>query len=171
MGGGMSKSLMILQGQIVMSDMVIIGDKNDNMVWLVNQINFDFVEGCMQDVIGQIYFIDCIVVIGIMVIVMCIGFVGMVILVNSIVQDISGYLYFFLVDVVILLFGVVDVVFQNQVFGFIVCFIGVLNMIYCVIQGWLGIINVIVGVLGNEVESRVNFEYCCKQLVVGNFNN
>jgi hypothetical protein len=64
MGGGMSKSLTTPQGQIAMSDTAIIGDKNDNLAWLVNQINPDFAEGRMQDAIGQIYFIDRIAAIG-----------------------------------------------------------------------------------------------------------
>jgi hypothetical protein len=31
-----------------MSDTAIIGDKNDSLAWLVNQINPDFAEGRMQ---------------------------------------------------------------------------------------------------------------------------
>jgi uncharacterized phage protein gp47/JayE len=73
MGGGMSKSLTTPQGQIAMSDTAIIGDKNDNLAWLVNQINPDFAEGRMQDAIGQIYFIDRIAAIGTTVTATCTG--------------------------------------------------------------------------------------------------
>jgi uncharacterized phage protein gp47/JayE len=93
MGGGMSKSLTTPQGQIAMSDTAIIGDKNDNLAWLVNQINPDFAEGRMQDAIGQIYFIDRIAAIGTTVTATCTGLVGTVIPANSIAQDSSGYLY------------------------------------------------------------------------------
>ena len=171
MGGGMSKSLTTPQGQIAMSDTAIIGDKNDNLAWLVNQINPDFAEGRMQDAIGQIYFIDRIAAIGTTVTATCTGLVGTVIPANSIAQDTSGYLYFSLADAVIPSSGAVDVVFQNQASGPIACPIGALNTIYRAIQGWSGITNATAGVLGNEVESRANFEYRRKQSVAGNSNN
>lgn len=171
MGGGMSKSLTTPQGQIAMSDTAIIGDKNDNLAWLVNQINPDFAEGRMQDAIGQIYFIDRIAAIGTTVTATCTGLVGTAIPANSIAQDDSGYLYYSLADAVIPASGSVDVVFQNQAPGPIACPIGALNTIYRAIQGWSGVTNPTAGVLGNEVESRANFEYRRKQSVAGNSNN
>lgn len=171
MGGGMSKSLTTPQGQIAMSDTAIIGDKNDSLAWLVNQINPDFAEGRMQDAIGQIYFIDRIAAIGTTVTATCTGLVGTVIPANSIAQDASGYLYYSLADAVIPSSGSVNVVFQNQATGPIACPIGALNTIYRAIQGWSGITNATAGVLGNEVESRANFEYRRKQSVAGNSNN
>lgn len=171
MGGGMSKSLTTPQGQIAMSDTAIIGDKNDNLAWLVNQINPDFAEGRMQDAIGQIYFIDRIAAIGTTVTATATGLVGTVIPANSIAQDASGYLYYSLADAVIPASGAVDIVFQNQASGPIACPIGALNTIYRAISGWSGITNATAGVLGNEVESRANFEYRRKQSVAGNSNN
>ena len=67
--------------------------------------------------------------------------------------------------------GAVDIVFQNQASGPIACPIGALNTIYRAISGWSGINNATAGVLGNEVESRANFEYRRKQSVAGNSNN
>lgn len=171
MGGGMSKSLTTPQGQIAMSDTAIIGDKNDNLAWLINQINPDFAEGRMQDAIGQIYFIDRIAAIGTTVTATATGLVGTVIPANSIAQDANGYLYYSLADAVIPSSGSVDIVFQNQASGPIACPIGALNTIYRAIQGWSGITNTTAGVLGNEVESRANFEYRRKQSVAGNSNN
>lgn len=167
----MSKSLTTPQGQIAMSDTAIIGDKNDNLAWLVNQINPDFAEGRMQDAIGQIYFIDRIAAIGTTVTATATGLVGTVIPANSIAQDASGYLYYSLADAVISASGAVDIVFQNQASGPIACPIGTLNTIYRAISGWSGITNATAGVLGNEVESRANFEYRRKQSVAGNANN
>ncbi|QXZ19065.1 baseplate J/gp47 family protein [Lelliottia amnigena] len=171
MGGGMSKSLTTPQGQIAMSDTAIIGDKNDNLAWLVNQINPDFAEGRMQDAIGQIYFIDRIAAIGTTVTATATGLVGTVIPANSIAQDDSGYLYYSLADAVIPASGAIDIVFQNQASGPIACPIGALKTIYRAISGWSGITNATAGVLGNEVESRANFEYRRKQSVAGNSNN
>jgi hypothetical protein len=130
MGGGMSKSLTTPQGQIAMSDTAIIGDKNDNLAWLVNQINPDFAEGRMQDAIGQIYFIDRIAAIGTTVTATATGLVGTVIPANSIAQDSSGYLYYSLADAVIPASGAIDIVLQNQASGPIACPIGALSTIY-----------------------------------------
>lgn len=101
MGGGMSKSLTTRQGQITMSDTAIIGDKNVNLVWLVNQINPDYASGRMQDAIGQIYFIDRIAAIGSTVTATCTGLKGTVISAGSLAQDSSGYLYASLYDATI----------------------------------------------------------------------
>jgi uncharacterized phage protein gp47/JayE len=95
-----------------MSDTAIIGDKNDNLAWLVNQINPDFAEGRMQDAIGQIYFIDRIAAIGTTVTATATGLVGTVIPANSIAQDSSGYLYYSLADAVIPASGAIDIVFR-----------------------------------------------------------
>ena len=171
MGGGMSKSLTTPQGQIAMSDTAIIGDKNDNLAWLVNQINPDFASGRMQDAIGQIYFIDRIAAVGTTVTATCTGLVDTPIPAGSVAQDSSGYLYYSLADARIGASGAVDIVFQNQATGPIACPIGALNTIYRAVNGWSGITNSTAGVLGNEVESRANFEYRRKQSVAGNSNN
>lgn len=171
MGGGMSKSLTTPQGQIAMSDTAIIGDKNDNLAWLVNQINPDFASGRMQDAIGQIYFIDRIAAVGTTVTATCTGLVDTPIPAGSVAQDSSGYLYYSLADARIGASGSVDIVFQNQATGPIACPIGALNTIYRAVNGWSGITNSTAGVLGNEVESRANFEYRRKQSVAGNSNN
>lgn len=171
MGGGMSKSLTTPQGQIAMSDTAIIGEKNDNLAWLINQINPDFSSGRMQDAIGQIYFIDRIAAIGTTVTATCTGLQGTVIPAGSLAQDSNGYLYASLATATIPASGAVSVVFQNQASGPIACPIGALNTIYRAIIGWSGITNSTAGVLGNEVESRANFEYRRKQSVAGNANN
>lgn len=170
-GGGMSKSLTTPQGQIAMSDTAIIGSRNDDLAWLVNQINPDYAEGRMQDAIGQIYFIDRIPALGTTVTATCTGLVGTVIPANSVASDSRGYLYYSLADATIPDTGAVDVVFQNQATGPIACPIGALNIIYRAISGWSGVTNATAGVLGNDVESRANFEYRRRQSVAGNANN
>lgn len=171
MGGGMSKSLTTPQGQIAMSDTAIIADRNDLLIELVNGINPDFASGRMQDAIAQIYFIDRISAVGTTVTATCTGLVGTSIPAGSIAQDSSGYLYYSLNDAIIPSDGFVDIPFQNQATGPIACPIGDLNSIYLAITGWSGVTNITAGVLGNEVETRANFEYRRKQSVAGNANN
>ncbi len=170
-GGGMSKSLTTPQGQIAMSETAIIASRNDDLAWLINQINPDFAEGRMQDAIGQIYFLDRIPALGTTVTATCTGLVGTVIPANSVASDNKGYLYYSLAEATIPASGSVDVVFQNQATGPIACPIGALNIIYRAIAGWSGVTNATAGVLGNDVESRANFEYRRKQSVAGNAKN
>lgn len=171
MGGGMSTSLTTPQGQMAQSDTAIISDKNAALAWLVNQINPDYSSGRMQDAIGQIYFLDRISALGTTVTATCTGLVGTVIPASSTAQDESGYLYLSLAEAVIGSTGSVDVVFQNQATGAIPCPIGELNTIYRAVNGWSGITNSSAGVLGNDVETRANFEYRRKQSVAKNSVN
>lgn len=171
MGGGMSTSLTTPQGQIAQSDTAIISDKNAALAWLVNQINPDYSSGRMQDAIGQIYFLDRISALGTTVTATCTGLVGTVIPENSTAQDEAGYLYLSLSSATIGASGSVDVVFQNQATGAIPCPIGDLNTIYRAVNGWSGITNSTAGVLGNDVETRANFEHRRKQSVAKNSVN
>lgn len=171
MGGGMSKSLTTPQGQIAMSDAAIIAAKNDELAELFNMINPDYSQGRFQEGIARIYFIDRIPATGTLVTATCTGLVGTTIPANSIAQDSAGYLYFSVSDAVIPSSGAVDVIFQNQATGPIACPIGALNSIYRAVIGWSNVNNATAGVLGNDVESRANFEFRRKQSVAQNARN
>ena len=54
-GGGMSTSLSSPQGQLAQSLAAIIGDKNNQIALVVNQVNPDTSDGRFQDAIGRIY--------------------------------------------------------------------------------------------------------------------
>lgn len=168
LGSGMSKSLTTPQGQIAMSDTAIIADKNDQLLSIVNGINPDYATGRFQDAIGRIYFIDRIAAQGTTVTATAMGLVGTVIPAGSIAQDDAGYIYSSLADATIPASGAVDIVLQNQTTGAIACPIGSLNTIYRAVNGWSGITNAAAGVLGNDVETRSNFEYRRKQSVALN---
>lgn len=171
MGGGMSKSLTTPQGQIAMSDTAIIGDKNDALAWLMNQINPDYASGRMQDAIGRVYFMDRISAQGTVVTATCTGLVGTSIPAGSVAQDEQGYLYSSLSSVTIPASGSIDVQFQNQTSGPIACPSGSLNTIYRAISGWSGVVNDNPGVVGIDVESRLAFETRRKQSVARSGRN
>lgn len=56
-GGNLNKSLETPQGQLASSIAAIIADKNNQIAWLVNNLDPDYSEGFLQDAIGKIYFI------------------------------------------------------------------------------------------------------------------
>lgn len=167
-GGGMSKSLTTPQGQMAQSDAAIIADKNDQLLYIANNINPDYASGRFQDAIARIYFIDRIAAAGTTVTATVTGLVGTSIPAGSTAQDDAGYIYASLADAEIPATGEVNIVFQNLTSGAIPCPIGALNRIYRGISGWSGITNDAAGSAGNDVETRANFEYRRKQSVALN---
>jgi len=167
-GGGMSKSLTTPQGQMAQSDAAIIADKNDQLLYIANNINPDYASGRFQDAIGRIYFIDRIAATGTTVTATVTGLVDTPIPAGSTAQDEAGYIYSSLTDAVIPATGTIDIVFQNLTSGAIPCPVGALNRIYRGISGWSGITNAAAGSAGNDVETRANFEYRRKQSVALN---
>lgn len=57
-GGGLNSSLETPQGQIASSLAAIIGDKNAEIAYYVNQIDPQYAEGRFQDAIGRLYFLE-----------------------------------------------------------------------------------------------------------------
>ncbi|HCR2010192.1 TPA: baseplate J/gp47 family protein [Enterobacter asburiae] len=170
-GTSMSKDLTTPQGQIAISDTAIIADKNNQLLAIVNQINPDISSGRFQDAIGRIYFIDRISATGTTVTANCTGLVGKIIPAGSLAQDSSGYIYESVDSGQIGADGSVLILFKNRTTGPIPCPSGALNQIYQSVDGWSGISNTAPGVLGNDVESRSNFEVRRRQSVARNSRN
>jgi len=157
-GGGVNPSLQTPQGQLAQTETAIIGEKNNEIAYIANQVNPAMASGIWQDAIGYIYFLTRIPGAGTVVNATCNGAVGTVIPAGSVAQDTSGYLYSSLAAATIPAGGSVTVQFQNQTQGAIACSIGALNKIYTAVAGWNTITNPSAGVLGNTVESRAAFE-------------
>ena len=157
-GGGVNPSLQTPQGQLAQTETAIIGEKNNEIAYIANQVNPAMASGIWQDAIGYIYFLTRIPGAGTVVNATCNGAVGTVIPAGSVAQDTSGYLYSSLASATIPAGGSVTIQFQNQTQGAIACAIGALNKIYTAIAGWNTITNPSVGALGNTVESRAAFE-------------
>ncbi|MEN2861130.1 baseplate J/gp47 family protein [Mannheimia haemolytica] len=56
-GGGLSQNLETPQGQLASSIAAIIADKNNQIAWLVNNLDPTYSDGIMQDAIAKIYFV------------------------------------------------------------------------------------------------------------------
>ena len=157
-GGGVNPGLTTPQGQLAQTETAIIGEKNNEIAYIANQVNPAFASGIWQDAIGYIYFMNRIKASGTVVNATCNGAVGTVIPAGSIAQDLNGYLYASTASATIPAGGNVTVQFQNQTTGPIACDIGALNKIYTAVAGWDTVSNPAAGSLGNNVESRAAFE-------------
>lgn len=157
-GGGVNSQLTTPQGQLAQSETAIIGEKNNEIAYIANQVNPAFASGIWQDAIGYIYFMTRIQAAGTVVQATCTGAVGTVIPAGSIAQDTNGYLYSLTASVTIPASGNISAQFQNLTTGAIACPIGALNRIYTAVAGWDTVYNSAAGSLGNDVESRAAFE-------------
>lgn len=169
-GGGVNKQLSSPQGQLAQSLTAIIGDKNSQLLSLSNLVDPDKSNGAWQDAIGNIYLMERVAGVGTVVNAVCSGLIGAVIPANSVAQDTNGYLYYSTAEATIGASGTANVQFQNSQHGAIACPIGALSKIYVNVTGWERIENLTAGVLGNEVESRADFEYRRKNSVAANAN-
>lgn len=169
-GGGVNPQLSSPQGQLAQSLTAIIGDKNSQILAISNQVDPDKSSGVWQDAIGRIYLMERVAGVGTVVNALCSGLIGAVIPVNSVAQDTNGYLYYSTAEATIGASGTVNVQFQNSQHGAIACPIGALSKIYVNVTGWERVENLTAGVLGNEVESRADFEYRRKNSVAANAN-
>lgn len=157
-GGGVNPSLQTPQGQLAQTETAIIGEKNNEIAYIANQVNPAFASGIWQDAIGYIYFMNRVQASGTVVNATCNGAVGTVIPAGSVAQDVNGYLYASTAAATIPAGGNVTIQFQNQTTGPISCAIGALNKIYTAVAGWDTVSNPTAGVIGNNVESRAEFE-------------
>lgn len=170
-GGGVNPSLQTPQGQLAQTETAIIGDKNDQIAYIANQVNPSMASGIWQDAIGEIYFIKRIPGAGTVVQATCTGAVGTVIPAGAVAQDTNGYLYSLTASVTIPTGGSITGSFQNQTQGAIACPIGALSTIYTAVAGWDTVSNPTAGALGNTVETRAAFEARRAASVAGNSLN
>lgn len=148
------------QGQIASSDTVIIGEYNDILLKLVNQVDPRFADGFMQDAIGQIYFLERKPSNPTTVNVTCFGANGTIIPVGAQVKDSNGEIYFCVNEAQIDISGSIVTSFQNIKNGAIPCPAHAITTIYDRLGalGWEDVDNVSSGSLGADQESRSDFE-------------
>ena len=150
-------SLSTPQGQIASSEAAIIGQANDTFLFQSTQTDPAYAEGRWQDAIGRIYFIERIgsqptVLQG-----ACVGAQGVQIIVGSLIQDSVGNLYTCTQAGTIPIGGTITLPFANTIPG-VIAVPGTNDVsIYQAIPGWDSV-SVVSGVLGNETETRAQFE-------------
>lgn len=158
-GGGLNPALETPQGQLASSQAAIIGDKNAEFAYYVNQVDPRYADGRFQDAIARIYFLTRKVATPTVVIATLTGIAGTIVPALTLAQDTSGNTYVLTGNATIDLAGTVTATFQNIATGPIPCAAGTLTQVYQAVPGWDAITNAADGILGSDVESRADFEY------------
>lgn len=167
-GGGLNPGLETPQGQLASSQAAVIGDKNNEVALIVNQVDPQYSAGRFQDAIGRIYFLTRKPATPTAVTATLGGIAGTVIPAGTFAQDTDGNTYALSGDATIGIAGTVDADFQNVQTGPIPCAAGTLTSVYQAIPGWDTITNAADGTMGQDVESRADFEYRRKNSVALN---
>ncbi|SEF31334.1 baseplate J/gp47 family protein [Variovorax sp. NFACC27] len=167
-GGGLNPALETPQGQLASSTTAIIGDKNDQIALLRNQMDPDQNSGVWQDAIARIYYIDRKPAIPTAVQCDCMGAAGVIIPVGAQAKDSAGNIYVATAAGTIPVGGTISLPFACTVNGPVICPAGTLTTIYQSIPGWDRINNPGDGVPGADVESRADFAYRRQQSVALN---
>ncbi|CAN7373020.1 baseplate J/gp47 family protein [Bradyrhizobium sp. LjRoot220] len=160
-GGGVNPALNTPQGQLATSTTAVIGNVNDSVVNLFNQFDPAYASGRAQDALGRIYFIARKPALPTVVSAVCTGGQGVVIPVGALARAADGNIYTCTDgtgEEGIPAIGNVTLTFTCNVDGPIACPADSLTTIFRAIPGWDSINNPTDGVLGNEVESRAEFE-------------
>jgi hypothetical protein len=158
-GGGLNPALETPQGQLASSQAAVIADKNSEIALIVNQVDPLYASGRFQDAIGRIYFLDRKAATSTAVTATLGGLVGTVVPAGTFAQDLSGNTYILLGSVAIGAGGTVSSSWQNIATGPIPCPAATLTKVYQAVPGWDTITNPADGTLGQDVETRAEFEF------------
>lgn len=167
-GGGLNPALETPQGQLASSQAAVIGDKNNEVALIVNQVDPQYAADRFQDAIGRIYFLTRKPATPTAVTATLGGIAGTVIPAGTFAQDTDGNTYALSGAATIGPTGTVDADFQNIQTGPIPCAAGTLTSVYQAVPGWDTITNAADGTMGANVESRSDFEYRRKNSVALN---
>lgn len=157
-GGGLNPALETPQGQLASSQTAVIGDKNNEVALIVNQVDPQYSDGRFQDAIGRLYFLTRKPATATSVIATLGGAPGTIIPAGTLAQDTNGNTYASTGAATIGVGSTVDQEFQNVQTGPIPCAAGTLIQVYQAIPGWDTITNAAGGTMGQDVESRTDFE-------------
>lgn len=170
-GGGLNPALNTPQGQLASSLTAVIGDKNNDVATVINQVDPAFSSGRFQDAIGRIYFIERIAATSTSVQALCTGATGTVIPTGAQAQASDANRYICTQGGTIGSGGTVTLTFAAVNTGPIACPTGALNQIYQLVPGWESITNVAAGIPGTNVETPQAFELRRKNSVAANSSN
>lgn len=158
-GGGVNPALETPQGQLASSEAAVIADKNAEVALIVNQIDPQYSDGRFQDAIARIYYLTRKPATSTSVTATLGGVPTTVIPAGTLAQDTGGNTYSLTANATIGVGGTVDAEFQNIATGPIPCPPNSLIRVYQAISGWDTITNAAAGTLGQDVETREDFEY------------
>lgn len=158
-GGGLNPALTTPQGQLASSQAAIVGDKDSQIAYVVNQFDPQYAEGRFQDALARIYFLTRKPATSTAVTCTLGGSPGTVVPAGTFAYDTSGNQYVLLGTATIGAGSTVSSSWQNVTSGPIPCPANTLTRVGQAISGWDTITNPSLGSLGTDVESRADFEF------------
>ena len=167
-GGGVNPDLRTPQGMIAQTQTAVIGDKNNQIAYMVNMFDPELSVGRWQDGLSRIYFLDRIPARSTAVTVTVSGATGKTIPVGAQAIDTSGNIYICTAAVTIPAGGSISAQFAAVVPGATPCPANTLNRIYQAVDGWDSINNPTDGVTGRNVETASEMEVRRKETVAAN---
>jgi hypothetical protein len=153
------------QGQIAQSEAAIIGDKNNDIAYVLSQFDPSTAEGIYQDAIGYLYFMTRLPATATTLTCLCYGAAGVVIPAAATVQDSSGNIYACTAAGTIPFGGALETTFACTTLGAVAIPSSV--TISQTIPQWDSV-SIVSGVEGTAVESQTAFEYRRQQTVAAN---
>lgn len=157
-GGGLNPALETPQGQLATTLSAVLSATDQTFAYLTQQMDPAYNSGRFQDAIGRIYFITRNPALPTTVACDCVGAFGTVIPEGAMVQDTSGNIYICTDGGTIPANNTISLNFANTEVGPIPCVVGTVTQIYQAIPGWDTVNNPADGVLGQDTESRADFE-------------
>ena len=155
--GTLNFNLSTPQGQLASSLAATISNTYATFQYYTQQIDPAYASGRMQDAIGRLYGLNRNPAIPTQLQISCVGAQGVVIPVNSLIQDISGNLYSSAASGTIPVSGAITLQFNCLTVGPIAVPSANAVSIYQTIPGW-DTVSVVSGVVGINVEGRQAFE-------------
>lgn len=157
-GGGLNPSLSTPQGQLASSEAAILGNTNSTFQQMTNLMDPAYSFGRYQDALARIYFLERNPALPTVVQALCTGLFNTTIPEGALAVAEDGNQYRATQQGVIPVGGSITLAFECVTPGPIACPANSLNQIYQAIPGWDSINNATEGVLGNDEESRTEFE-------------
>jgi hypothetical protein len=167
-GGNVNPALNTPQGQLAQADTAIIGDANNQFLFITNNFDPALSSGRWQDGIGAIYFLTRNPALPTVLQIVCTGLAGVVIPATSaLIQDSSGNVYVCSATVTIPVGGSVTTSFECLTTGPLPVPATNGVSIYQAIPGWDSV-TCSSGVVGQNVETAAEFEYRRQNSVAAN---
>lgn len=154
-GGGLNTNPPEPAGQLIASEAAIIGNNNDDLLFIFNNVDPAYASGRMQDAIARIYFIERLPSQPTVLQITCGGLQNVIIPANALISDGLGNLYFNAAQAIIGLGGTVTAEFNAVVNG--PTSVPASVSIYQSQPGW-NTVSVSSGVVGQLTETRAAFE-------------
>lgn len=169
-GGGLNMtSLTSPGGQLATSLTAIVSDKNAEVATVVTQIDPQYSDGVWQDALAKLYFLTRKEATATVVTCTVGGLAGTTIPAGqALAQDGNGETYYNASAITIGAAGTASATFINQSTGPIACAANTLTRVYRAYPGWETITNPAPGVLGRDLENRIDFEARRRNSVAAN---